>query len=324
MSTLADIAQINGQINTDINSMVSQANTYAQDAAAYARGEAWMGPLADVAFVDPNIKPFDTNQDFGAEYLATYQGLLDQIGPEFDALFNNFMNTYFPKQLLADVEAWLSDVINNGYKGIPDSHYEAIWQRARDKEMREVSRLTDDSLSAFSSRGWSIPAGALASRLYTIQQEANAKLASINRDIAIKDVEVQVDMVKFAISEAAALAKSMWGIMLDYLNKYLSMYGIAGDKGNSLVNAKRGLYDSMYRYYQLVMEAERMRIGVDEWNLDKDKELMKTDVDSFHRTFASQVSAANNAFHSFASIAQGMATSRNTLSSQGHNTSATG
>ena len=113
MATLAEIQAINDQINTQINAMLDRGDTYAEQAATYSRNEAWMGKIDDLKYNEITIQPFDSNQDFGAEYLATYQGLLDQIGPEFTGLFNSFMNTYFPKQLLADAEAWLSDVFNN-------------------------------------------------------------------------------------------------------------------------------------------------------------------------------------------------------------------
>lgn len=311
------------QVNQEIGQLEQNVFMYTQDANAAARGYSYAPPIDDVKFTKPAIAPFNTSMDFSADYNKAYDDLIGRLGPQFKDMFKEFVDAYFPKGLMDDVVNWLDDVIRNGYRGIPDEHYNNIWNKARDRELRDLSRLEDESVSGMAARGWSIPNGAMAARLYTLHQEANAKIASISRDIAIKDVEVKVEMTKFAVQEAVALITKLWDALLDYLRAYLSMEGYASTYANQLVGAKSILYDSMYKYYDSLIKVEQLAVNVDEYNKTKKFNLAHLDVDTYYKHAELMANTAMSTAKMYGEIMKGMSGSRNTLITGGQFTTTT-
>lgn len=324
MAVLSDILAVHGAINDDINNMMNTVIDYSNQAISASKAYISTGKVDDVKYVKPTVAPFDVNQDFGDAYLGVYDELVGLVGPELDGLVESFMNKHFPKQLYDDTVAWLDDVIKNGYRGIPEDYYNQIWNRGRDRELRDVYRLEDEALSAMSGRGWSIPPGAIASRLYNIQQEANAKIASMSREIAIKDVDMKVDMVKFAIEQAVSMVNQLWGVIIQFLREHLSVHGLASAKANQYVDARRGLYSSMYQYYEAVARIDETANRVSLANQDKQVKLMGMDMDAYLKHVQINANCSQSIATAFGQLLQGMASSRNTLSTQGNFTTSTG
>jgi hypothetical protein len=108
-------------------------------------------------------------------------------------------------------------------------------------------------------------------------------------------------------------------MMLDYIKSYLSIYGIAAQKANEFVNAERGLYDTISKYYDTVINASRLTLQAKIRNMDKEQKIVDQMIDAGYKSASLKASTNVSMANLFGEILKGMAASRNTLSSQSIN-----
>lgn len=231
--------------------------------------------------------PFTPTIDLAATFKSDYDSNLASLETWVRGLMTDWMNTYFPTlnpALGVAEDSWLLNVVNNGYSGIPAALELAIWERARAKEMVEAVRLEEEAMMQFSSRGFSMPPGILAGRVLQVQQEAANKSATIARDLAIKQIEIAVDMVKFAIGEITKLRLGIAQALADYIRAWMALPQAASDIAKAKAEMQRVLWNSSADYIraqvsiaQLDLEAKKsnqanwLRASEINANLDNDK-----------------------------------------------------
>lgn len=91
-----------------------------------------------------------------------------------------------------------SDITNGGY-GIETADEIAIWERAKEREMLELSAQTEDLDEMYAGAGYKFPPGALIKAKQKARQTYQNKLATINRDMTIERLKMFVDCRKFAL-----------------------------------------------------------------------------------------------------------------------------
>lgn len=211
--------------------------------------------------------PFTPSIDLSATFKSDYDANLTELETWVRGLMTDWMNTYFPtldQNLITAEDSWLLDVVNNGYSGIPATLENAIWERARSKEMVEAARLEEEATMQFSTRGFSMPPGALAGRVLQVQQEAANKSATIARDLAIKQIEVAVDMVKFAIGEITKLRLGIAQALADFIRAWMALPQAAADIAKAKAEMQRVLWNSSADYM-------RAQVAIAQLDLDAKK-----------------------------------------------------
>src|SRR5262245_46387889 len=182
---------------------------YADDAQTAAITVITLDPIPSVPKPEVEIPgPPPDPDDAEDKFRGTFAELFNMLGPEFDDRFNAFLARFFPKIdecLRTTIDDWICDVILNGTDGIPP-HVEAqIWERARAKELRDAARQDDELISTWAGRGFSMPSGVLFAAQQSSQQQLSEKISTAAREAAIKQVEIQIETIKFAVSEGIKL-----------------------------------------------------------------------------------------------------------------------
>lgn len=124
----------------------------------------------------------------------------------------NYTEPTYQSSLLEAIQAKLEGDIENGRLGIPVAVEKAIWDRARAREGANAERLRHEAIEGFAARGFSLPAGVLAARLERAEQEAVNLDSSLSRDIAIKQAEMTLQHLQFALTTGVQLE----GVLLTY------------------------------------------------------------------------------------------------------------
>ncbi len=107
----------------------------------------------------------------------------------------------------------LNDIQNGGY-GIDTVDEQALWERARDRELVNSQTVLDEAKRQFASLGHSMPPGALAAALKAATMKAQNANSTINRDVALKKADLYVENRRFTIEKALHLE----GILINYHN----------------------------------------------------------------------------------------------------------
>lgn len=131
----------------------------------------------------------------------------------------------------------ISDLVNGGY-GIETADEEALWDRARERELLNAEAQIQEATRQAAARGMMMPPGALNMAISRIQTASLEKTSSLSRDIAMKRADLYVDNRKFTLQEVrqveAMLIQYFGFVQERAINaaKYLADFGI------QLFNAK--------------------------------------------------------------------------------------
>ena len=210
--------------------------------------------------------------------------LIDGTTPEVLRLNDEadaYMAKYFPAisgGLLTLPEEWLINVIS-GVKpfGIDSTIFDLVWQKARDRANR-AQRSEQKTLEAnISARGFSLPPGALIDLSLQLNQRTSDGLSEVNRDQAIKDAEIKLDILKFAEEQALRYKLGLMQAMADLYKVWAIIPNNDIERARIKAQAMASFYQALGSYYnvemayeELVVKAEQLRTGVELANTEND------------------------------------------------------
>ena len=185
---------------TTANTQTGYANSAAAATMTASQGHSGVlhNPIVyDLTAVEPDVEEVQ-------DATLTYEANRDQLIALLSGQLASFFTTYYPLAADAFDEAtnWLVNSITVGGTGISAAVEAQIWQRDRDRVTKEGLRTEAQVLSEFSGRGFSLPPGAAAARLLEIKAAGMGELQASSRDAAIKQAEMEVENVRFAVDQA--------------------------------------------------------------------------------------------------------------------------
>jgi flavin-binding protein dodecin len=197
------------------------------------------------------------NVDITTDILRTFQDGFAQFKPEMLEGLADYIARFFPECVFAQTENWICNTILYGGTGIPADIEAQIYQRARARDSEESEKLREAAVSQFAGRGFMLPGGVLAARLLEVEQDASAKASAFNRDTAIKQAEIEIENIKFAVAEGVKIRVSILSAISDYLKAYLLPVDLANNRAETMARAKGVLLNSSADYYRaMIAEAE--------------------------------------------------------------------
>lgn len=247
-----------------VDQIIQAAITRAQEMAGVAQGFSndAVGAIADAQFQLEQQPSFsggptppvftgsldDPTSTFKSDFDAKAGELVDKLA----TTFAGFLTSHFPRvdACLTAAEQWLCDVINGDWTGIPANVESQIWERSRARELMEARRREEEATAQFAARGFSLPPGALAGQLQEIQQDVANKVSSHGRDVAIKQAEIAVESVKFAVGEALKYRIAAINAAIEYWKAYLLPYDIASRMALAEAEWKKTFYNAALEYYR--------------------------------------------------------------------------
>ncbi|MHB1100500.1 MAG: hypothetical protein ACYCZR_13190, partial [Burkholderiales bacterium] len=156
---------------------------------------------------------------------------------------------YYDSTLLQDATSRLTTMLLGG-TGLPPAIEQAIWDRGRAREDVIARKATQEAYEEFSSRGFSLPPGALAGRVSEVWQKNREAASSLSRDIAVKQAELEIDNLKFAVSTGIQLEGQMMTYSGQYAQRALDAAKITVQVALDIFNAQVALYNARLQAYQ--------------------------------------------------------------------------
>lgn len=299
-------------------SKASEAASYSSQAAAAASGFASTNPV-QALFTPGNVEPpvLIPTSATGVDS-ALYNTTYDQIKNDLIGQFSTFFATYFPNECdyLAAAQTRLCEMLNGG-TGIPADVEDQIWQRDRARVLTEVARANQEVIANFAALGYPVPPGAAAHQMQMQQIEAQNKTSQQSRDVAIKQVEIMLENLKFAIQQA--LDYRIKGIQAagDYIRTLAIGPEIAMKLATSAADAQAKLISAANTYYGSRIRLEELKFEIEKYNSGVMNAAQAVDVHEFSERLkarvqvlaaaaqaaGTQAAAALNAVHASAQVA---------------------
>lgn len=193
--------------------------------------------------------------------VSTYDSLKNTMLPLFGKTLDDYFNRaqsvlYNPAYTAA--AAWLTDVITNGVSGIPIDLENQIYDRATGRLRAEAALARQRGVNRSSSLGWQLPNPAIIAMSESEALAAYQGQADASVRLAEKQVDIQIDSVKFAVEEANKIYLGMEKNAIDYLTAWTRLLDHAKDVATvdpnvraNYINATANLYGQRIRKDQV-------------------------------------------------------------------------
>ena len=213
----------------------------------------------DPKIVEPAVF-IPTNAE--AASVAKMTELSDAVIDKLAGLFSGYMGEYFPNECgyLEKAQRWICDTIENGGTGIPSHVEDQIWQRDRSRVLEETNRARDDVFASFAARGFPVPPGAALHAIRLSQTEASNRIAQQSRDVAIKQAEIEIENIRFAVDKAI----NLYGTAVAAASDYVKALSVGPTSAMQIVPS---ITDSQSRLISAAGDYYRARIAVKELEL---------------------------------------------------------
>lgn len=270
-------------------------------------------PNFDVTLTKPNIGPPPSFGDlFGQDDTDPTIKYMNQQADEWIA-------KYFPEInacLKTLPEEWLCGIIS-GVKPLGQSkdYFELVWHQARDRAYRTRASEQSTIAAQYSSRGFSLTPGAMVDQMAQAEARANDTILDVNRDQALKDADIKLDLLKFAEEQAIRLKLGVMSALADFYRQWISVSDQDIRAAAVRAQAQASLYGALSAYYnveisfqQLLLRAAEADAGID---IDVDRNRV-----SKQGNFGSTASALGTVVSSAANVAAQASQAGGTLSAQ--------
>lgn len=258
---------------------------------------------------------------FESTFDANTQMVKDALGDDLP----DYMTAYFPDygDVMSAVTTWLEDVIENSTTGITASYENAVWERDRQRTLKELQRVKEGAYAELGARGYSLPNAMLLSRVDAADMAALEQGSARSREIAINHLEFALKQVQFAIQQAVALRQNILDSIVSYIQAYLNALATGTNRAASLVRAKTELYTIAHNYYRTYYQWGDLALKYQGLLSDVNINESKIFADATVQNRDSRVKAAIGGAEAMGRVAAAAMSSQNTLATIAHETTAT-
>ena len=112
----------------------------------------------------------------------------------------------YESAMLDQLSTLSKDMLDNPeHFGLPEPVVRALFNKPRERISAEVERSVQEASNTWAGRGFSMPPGMLAKQVNVARQEGQLKVADLNRDILIEASKMQIEALRFAVTQGMAL-----------------------------------------------------------------------------------------------------------------------
>ena len=296
---------------------VTQATGYANDAQLAATEFTDLGtlpvPVKPIVPI-PNFVP--GTSDVVSEFQGNFDGIFGRLDPEFTQHVNDLITEFFPTMNSVtnpDVDAWLHRAIAVGGTGIPPIVEAQIYERGRNREIKDFNRRTEELISNWAERGFQLPPGALYEAEQNAQQDLTEKTVGFSRDVLIKVTEIEIQNVRFAVEQGIKLRLGAIEAVVAYLRAWLEVSRIAVEYADAVVRTRLGLYGAVVAYYNALIASASLTY---KWGQDQAEIAVRGQanfVEVVKSNTAARVNAAISAAQTVGSIGAAVLAAQTTM-----------
>jgi hypothetical protein len=316
--------------NTTLTATAPTINDFNPSVGAIVIPEA----PADRAFVPPTAPVVNTHDVPSAPSLDTpVMPTLENIViptfefptlPTFDATAPTFVDTALAAVIEWVPEEYQVEILDeamaklrgmwDGELGLPPAVEQALWERAAAREDLAISRDVSQAYIEFSSRGFTLPPGALVARVDAIREEGTIKKLALQREVLLKVADTQIENLRTAVTQSLAAESVLVGIWNSMSQRRLEIARAELDASLAVYNARIAVFNAQQSayateatVYRSKLEGELARIQV--FRAELDGELARGQLNEQRvRIYTQQFVALQSAVELYKARLQGVST----------------
>lgn len=227
--------------------------------------------------------------------------------PIFDATAPEFEGTALPGILQWQEPTYAPEILGEvmekirllwaGGSGIPAAVEQAMVERALSREDTIANREIDSVADEFSLRGFTMPTGMQAARVDQLRQDLAVKKLSLNRELTIEFAKMQIENIRFGVTQAIAAENVLVNIFLNMAERMFQAARFQIESQIAIYNAQVSLFNARMNGYQIraqvfntLVQAELAKIEV--FKAEIEAELARGQINEQKvRTYTAQIQA---------------------------------
>lgn len=247
----------------------------------------------------------------------TYESQRDKLIAMLTGELANYFTTYYPLASDAFDEAinWMVNTITLGGTGINPTVEAQIWQRGRDRILIDGQRAEAQAMDEFTARGFSLPPGALTAKINATRFEGMKAIGEFSRDAAIKQAEIEIENIRFAVDAAVKARMSAMAAASDYIRALMSGPETAARVASINSDAKARMLAATADLYRARLARDELAMKVPIINVTEATKISGLAMEGFYKGIANRVSAAVAAADQYGKVAQAAMASLNAVAS---------
>jgi hypothetical protein len=233
------------------------------------------------------------------ELSSLYRGTSAEITAMLADGLTYFLTTYFPLGAeLALAQAWVVKALSTGGTGLDPAIEDQIWQRDRSRILKDAARSTAQAMSLWAARGYPLPPGGLVGQVALIDQDARDKIAQSSRDIAIKQAEMELENIRFAVDKAISMRTTAIQAAGDYIRTLALGPQLGAELATSMADAKMKMAQALTSLYQAEVAAVELPVRASIAEANANVEIRKANLGAQVETIRARVSVVEAAAQS--------------------------
>jgi hypothetical protein len=217
-------------------------------------------------------KPIKPEIDFNFDFIKPILGNIKEI-PEFSYLTSSIDTAR------ADFISRILDVLREGATGLDPVVEQQIWDRARSRQEIENARQYTEAETYFSSRGFTLPPGALAGRLQEIAIEIARNDSYLNTDITTKQAELAQSNFQFVLEKGSAIVLDMMktsiSSVIEYNKGTIEVFSAELEIYKQEIQTKLATIEGIIKVFVAEADAYKSVASVDNMNITAQIEINK-------------------------------------------------
>jgi hypothetical protein len=168
--------------------------------------------------------------------------------------------TVYTSELLDTAKGIIQHDLENGGYGLDPRDETALWERARDREMKNADAAMQQFQRSMAARGFSIPPGAYQAGVMQLQQDARAKVSDLNRDISLKRADLYVQNRQFMLTTGLQAEQFLIAYHAGLAERALNAAKYVFEAGTVLYDMQVKRFNARLQLYQITAQVYESQI----------------------------------------------------------------
>jgi hypothetical protein len=312
-------------IDTIISNAIATASEYTDkvsDAADELMSEtagAWIDlPSTDADFDVSAVEPTIPDTD---DLLLIYEANLEKIIALLSTQLASFFEKYYPlsSDAFDDSQAWLIDTITNGGTGINADVEAQVWQRSRERIVADTKRVKAGIATGYEAKAYTLASGSMLRKMEEADYEGLGRSGEASTTIAAKQIEIEIETVKFAIGKAIESRQIGLQAAADYIKAIATAVGDATTIAETIASAKAKMMTAAASWYGARLDRDKIILSSKLAEVDSNVDIYKLRKTNATDNSKVDVDALTAAADAYARTASATLSSLNTVVSEATN-----
>lgn len=242
-----------------------------------------------------SLQDFLPDLDFAQEQRDRLDG---DINSWFTKYFPHVFNPASSLNMLDQPATFIQNILGgNSPYGLDNgddlaSWHRQIWHRSRDFAAK--TRKTEEAglYQAFSARGFSIPPGALVDLQAQARQRESEAVLEVNREESIRESEVQVEMLRFAMTQLVEYKFGVMDRVRQFMETWIGLSDQELERMRAQATAQSALFSALSSYYNVELGFEQLKLSTKQIDVGTDLDVDRGDIALFGQDNSSDALAA--------------------------------